>query len=443
MRAKLYLKLTFCFAFTASIAGAQDRGTIRQLGPVTAKSAEPVGNGLVRPMGSGVLVNDVSKRRVTLFDSTLAKFVVVADTTAATGNAYPSRFPAALIGFRGDSALLLDAQSLTMLVVDPAGKIARVMSLPSTQDAMAMGMAGSGFDGRGHIIYRAAPFPRMPAFGPNGPMGAPEFPDSVPVLRIDLATRVRDTLSWVKVQKIKMEVTRSEDGRMSMSSQINPLPVVDEMVLLPDGSLALIRGKDYHIDYVNSDGTKMSAAKIPFDWQRLTDEDKVALMDSVKAARARLGNAAPTVALGGAGGPQIAFGGAGGGGASAQINIQIGGGPGGPAGGTRRPGDLAPTGAAANAQMNMVPASELPDYKPPFFAGAARADADGNIWVRTIPTKATAGGPVYDVINRKGELAERVQIPLNRAIVGFGPNGAVYMTVREGENTFLERARSK
>ncbi len=442
MRSKFYSKLAFGLAFTASVAGAQDRGVIRQLGPVVSKSAEPVGNIIVRSSGTGVLVNDVTKRRVILFDSTLAKFVVVADTTAATSNAYPSRFPAALIGFRGDSALLLDAQSLTMLVVDPAGKIARVMSLPSTQDAMAMGIPGSGFDGRGHIIYRAAPFPRMPAFGPNGPMGAPEFPDSVPVLRIDLATRVRDTLSWVKVQKIKVEMNRSEDGRMSITSQINPLPIVDEMVLLPDGSVALIRGKDYHIDFVNPDGTKMSAAKIPFDWQRLTDEDKVALMDSVKAARARLGNVAPTVAVGGAGGPQIAFGGAGGGGAAPQINIQIGGGPGGPGSGARR-GDLAPTGAAANAQMNMVPASELPDYKPPFFAGAARADADGNIWVRTIPTKAIAGGPVYDVINRKGELVERVQVPLNSAIIGFGPNGTVYMTVREGENTFLERARSK
>jgi hypothetical protein len=304
---------------------------------------------------------------------------------------------------------------------------------------MAMGLPGAGFDGRGHIIYRGAPMPRMTGFTPGAGFSPPEFPDSVPILRIDLATRVRDTLTWMKIQKLKMEVTRTENGGMSVTSMINPLPVVDEMVLLPDGSVALIRGKDYHIDFVNADGTKVSAAKIPFDWQRLTDEDKVALIDSVKAVRERMGNTAPTVNVGGAGGPQIAFGGAGGGGAAPQINIQIGGGPGGPARADATAGAAA-AGVQRQQPVSFVPASELPDYKPPFFAGAARADTDGNIWIRTIPTKAIAGGPVYDVLNRKGELVERVQIPVNSAIVGFGPNGAVYMTVREGDNTFLQKA---
>ncbi|MBA3657137.1 MAG: hypothetical protein H0W69_07285, partial [Gemmatimonadaceae bacterium] len=400
---------------------------------VVAKSTEPVGVASVRPSASGILVNDLAKRRVIFFDTTLAKFTMVADTTPETGNAYPNRFPGSLIGFKGDSSLFFDAQSLSMLVIDPAGKIGRVMSIPSSQDAMSMGLPGAAYDGRGHIIYRAAPFPRGMSFGPNGPTGAPEFPDSVPLLRIDMATRIRDTLAWVRVQKIKMEITRSEDGRMSMSSQINPLPTVDEFAILPDGSVALIRGKDYHVDFVNADGTKMSAAKIPFDWQRLTEDDKIALIDSVKAARARMAATTPTTTIGGAGGPQIAFGGAGGGGGAPQISIQMagpGGGGGAPGGAPRTP-----------PQMNLVPASELPDYKPPFFAGASRADAEGNIWIRTIPTKAIAGGPVYDVINRKGELVERVQIPVNSAIVGFGPNGSVYMTVREGDNTFLQRAR--
>jgi hypothetical protein len=87
-----------------------------------------------------------------------------------------------------------------------------------------------------------------------------------------------------------------------------------------------------------------------------------------------------------------------------------------------------------------VPASELPDYKPPFFAGSTRADAEGNLWIRTIPTSPVAGGPVYDVINRKGELVERVQVPENRSIIGFGPDGAVYLLHRTNDKTTLERA---
>lgn len=442
MRSNPYLKIVLGLATLTSVAGAQDRGVIRQIGPVVAKSTEPIGNVSVRASGSGVLVNDISKRRVILFDADLAKYVVVADTTAETANAYPARFQASLIGYRGDSSLLLDPQSLSMLVVDPSGKIGRVMSLPSSQDAMAMGLPGAGYDGHGRIVYRGAPMPAMRGgFRPGMPMTPPEFPDSVPVLRIDLATRVRDTLTWIKVQKLKMDVTHTADGGMSITSQINPLPIVDDMVLLPDGGVALVRGKDYHIDFVNADGTKSTAAKIPFDWQRLTDEDKIALIDSVKAARERLGNAAPTLAVGGGAGPQIAIGGGGGGGGGGapQINIQMG--PGGPGGGPARAGASGAPGR--QQQMSFVPPSELPDYKPPFFAGAARADTEGNIWIRTIPTKSIPGGPVYDVISRKGELVERVQIPVNSLIVGFGPGGTVYMTVREGDNTFLQKARVK
>ena len=90
---------------------------------------------------------------------------------------------------------------------------------------------------------------------------------------------------------------------------------------------------------------------------------------------------------------------------------------------------------------NFVPPNELPDYKPPFFSGSARPDADGNIWVLTIPTRGIPGGPVYDVINSKGELVERVQVPANRTIVGFGADGIVYLAARVDGKTTLERAK--
>ena len=72
-----------------------------------------------------------------------------------------------------------------------------------------------------------------------------------------------------------------------------------------------------------------------------------------------------------------------------------------------------------------------------------KADDDGNIWVRTIPTKPTPGGAVYDVVNAKGEVVDRVQIPENRTIVGFGPGGVVILAARDGMMTKLERARVK
>ena len=73
------------------------------------------------------------------------------------------------------------------------------------------------------------------------------------------------------------------------------------------------------------------------------------------------------------------------------------------------PGPAAAMGGGGPMGMNSqnvtwVPASELPDYKPPFFNGNVRPDGDGNIWVLTIPTRGIPGGPVYDVINGKGDI---------------------------------------
>jgi len=419
-------------AAVSTIVSAQQRPPIRQLGAVTAKSAENLTNvPSVRALSNGsILVNDMASRRVLMFDPQLSKFSVLADSTSATGNAYGGRM-GALIAYRGDSTIFADPVSVSMLIIDPAGKIARVVAIPRAEDAMAIGspIGSAAFDGKG-LVYRMG-F-RMGAQGgrqvitrggAGGMPPIPDMPDSTFILRVDLATRKLDTAGVVRIPKIKFDVKTDDRGGMNISSLINPLPVVDEWAVTPDGAIAFIRGRDYHVDWVNPDGTRTTSPKIPFDWQRLTDEDKIAFIDSVKAVRERQGMTAPNL-----------LGALGGGGGTPNIQINIGGGPGGPGGANRA------AGAAPQAQLNFIPANELPDYKPPFFAGSVRADNDGNVWVRTIPTSAIAGGPVYDVINRKGELVDRVQIPAGRTIIGFGPGGAVYLLNRDGATATLERA---
>ncbi len=118
------------------------------------------------------------------------------------------------------------------------------------------------------------------------------------------------------------------------------------------------------------------------------------------------------------------------------MRFETRGGPGGAPGAGGAPQIMAP-------QINYVSPSELPDYQPAFFATSAKPDEDGNIWIRTIPTKPQAGGPVYDVINTEGAVVDRVQIPENRTIVGFGAGGVVYLALRDGAITKLERSRIK
>jgi hypothetical protein len=421
----------------ASAAAAQQRPPVRQLGPVVAKASESfaIVAGVRALPGGRVLVNDITRRRVVLLDSALATVTVVADSTSSTANAYGPR-PGGLIAYRGDSTLFVDPASMSMLVIDPAGKIARVMSVPRSQDAASLaGVAfgGAGLDAAGRLVYRS---PNRMMMSMNAAGGGrptiPEQPDTAPIVRVDLASRKLDTLGFIKTPRVRMQMSRDENGRMTMMSEVNPLPVVDEWAVLVDGSVAIVRGRDYHVDWINPDGTRSSSPKIPFDWQRLTDEDKVAFIDSVKAARARMqanGQAGGQVIVGPGGPPPGAAPG------GTQIMITRMDGPGGA-------GNPPPSGGqVAPPQVNFVSPSELPDYKPPFFAGAVRADTEGNLWIRTIPTQKIEGGPVYDVVNRRGELVDRVQVPAGRLILGFGPGGAVYLGAREANGFTFERAR--
>lgn len=456
------MKRTF-FSFLALIgiavpAAAQHAPPIRPLGAVAAKSNESFGPLVtVRAIPGGVLVNDVRNRRVVLLDSSLSNMVVVADTTPATANAY-SGPAASLVAYRGDSTLFIDAQSMSMLVIDPKGSVGRVMSVPRSRDAMMFGsvMGGTSWDGHGRLVYRGSPFSMMqmrrPAQGGAGGGNVftpPEIPDSTPVLRVDLATRLVDTLGYVKIPQVKMDVQRDTMGRVSVTAVANPLPTVDDFAVLTDGAVALVRGRDYHIDWIRPDGSRESTPKIPFEWRRLSDEDKLAFLDSVKVARQRMDSIraarAPQAASGDVaatgerrgergdrGGARRGMEGAMAGGPPGEVRVMVGG-----------PGGGGPGMAGGGSAISLVPASDLPDYQPVFFSGATRADDDGNLWVRTIPTKSLPGGPVYDVIDAKGQLVDRVQVPKDRTIIGFGPNGVVYLAAQNGETMTIERATSR
>jgi len=327
---------------------------------------------------------------------------------------------------------------MSMLVIDPAGKVGRVMSVPRSQDAMVLGNPALGtpaFDGSGRLVYRGMPRPIMSPPGRDGSFTPPQPPDSVAVVGVNLTSRQVDTVGWTLVPKIKMDIQRDDNGRVTINAIANPLPIVDDWAVLSDGSVAIVRGLDYHVDWVNADGSITATPKLPFDWQRLSDEDKVAIIDSTRTAmekaRAAMANMSPermmaeAMAGGGrAAGPGMvvmSFND----GASRTQTASSAGGPGGGPG------------------MQFVPTSEMPDYRPPFTPGAARGDADGNLWIRTTAVRqgAVAAGPIYDVVNRKGELTDRIQVPAGRTIIGFGKGGIVYMLARDDKGSWVERTK--
>jgi len=426
----------------ASAAGAQQvLPPVRPLGPVLSTSAEPLASVTqVRALPGGrVIVHDLTGRRVLLFDSTFKNFTVVADSTSATGNAYGSTL-GGLVTFRGDSTLFVDPQSISMLVIDGNGKIVRTMAAPLPNEVMALigGPNGTpGFDMQGRLVYRAQRRFAMNSFrgAAPGQFQLPASPESSFVVRVDLKTRKVDTAATFRIPKIQANMTRDENtGNVQVTTTVNPMPWTDDWAMLSDGTVAIIRGQDYRVDLVSPDGQKTAGSKMAFDWQRLTDEDKTAMIDSTRIAiekqRATMmaqmagtsGADSKTTSDTGKTGtrqrPQ----------ADGTMTISMGGRGG--AGG-------APSGVSL--PLNFVSLNEMPDYRPAFRQGASRGDADGNLWIRT--SKMVNGGTVYDVVNNKGELKDRVLIPPGRVIAGWGPGGVVYMGVVDGTITRLERAR--
>ena len=482
---------------------------VRRISTASAVSAEPIGSVTgVRELPNGrILLNDGARRRLVLMDTTLATVGVVLDSLTEVENSYGTR-PGALIPYRSDSTLFIDAASFAMLVIDPAGKVARVRSVPRVEDAsrLASDAGRVGIDPRGRIVYRIPARPGRPLVPP--PKDVPYFPpepDSAFIVAIDLETRKLDTLGTIRIPKSASTIRRTADGRFNFYEVVNPMPSTDEWAVLSDGTVAFVRGVDYRIDYRATDGTVTSSPKLPFDWQRVTEEDKNRLIDSVKAEQRRsvMGsyvtsmirwanqygkpyptgftvpegyrlqnglsrdwklppglrfppdyiyacrpNETPTITPPPAATPPAER--------PAGANPPVApprdgprgrGGPNGPQGvPSCIPGPVVVSGGNAPPpptirEAGVMPASDLPDYRPPFSSGAVRADADGNLWIRTNPTKPIQDGPVYDIVSRAGELVDRLQLPQGYALAGFGKGKVVYLSMRDPSGIHVARVR--
>ena len=349
--------------------------------------------------GGGVLVNDITTRQVLVLDPSLRTFSVLADSVEGEGNFYGNG-PIGVVPLTADSTLLVQAASLTMFVLDPAGKIARVASVPWTRGGGGLLNSGhAGFDAVGRLLFRAPPTfiaGAAPVGGggsrtdastrSGGGRGRGRPPpivvasDSDAVARFDMKTRKLDTVVYYRIKNDHVSATPNDKGEYKISSRLSPYYTIDDFVVLPDGVLAIVRGRDYHVDFVAANGAVTSGPRIPYDWKRMATDDKLALIDSSRKAWRDFFAGMPDAP---------------------------------------NPGWVSP--------------AEMADYYPAFGQDAARADMEGNVWVRTNATRpGSAGGAIYDVVNRRGELADRIEVPAGRRIVGFGKGGIVYMFAADG-----------
>jgi hypothetical protein len=140
---------------------------------------------------------------------------------------------------------------------------------------------------------------------------------------------------------------------------------------------------------------------MPFDWKRLTDVDKQRVIDSLRPMLDQRNSVAPRT-----------------------MNT-----PNGP--------------RTARQQFEFYPLDQFPDYEQPVQTGAVQADRDARLWILPRTSLSAKDGLLYDVINRKGEIVERVQFPKNYALAGFGEKGVVYVVHLDGRKGTLERTTVK
>ncbi|MEP6834637.1 MAG: hypothetical protein ABJB74_14675 [Gemmatimonas sp.] len=402
-----WLAIVFSLA-PACATHAQTAIPIRQVTHIiSSDSTVLMGLSTARSLPDGsVLINDPVKRQLVLFDSTLRKFAIIADTSTSSPNSYGLRPSAGgLIPYVADSSLFIDSESQAFLVIDPHGAFVRVMAPVRASDLnfMANGQLGfAGFDTRGRLLYRTQR--RNPANStlPALVVGRPRVvvqPDSAPIMRMDFDKATVDTLGTIKVPVTQTAQLLMSNGGLQNYAVVNPLPSGDEWTLLPDGTVAIVRAQDYHIDWLSADGKLSSSPKMPFDWKRISTEDKQKIIDSVKLANAeRVARAA----------------------AAAQAS-----------------------GAAVRTPVPFVTVEpgDLPDFYPPVRQGQVRSDHQGNVWILPSTSAASVnGGLLYDVVNRDGAIVERVQLPAGRTLVGFAESGAIFMHyVKSARSAVIER----
>lgn len=355
------------------------------------------------PNGS-VLVNDASRRQLVVFDSTLSGLTISADTGSRSEFGYGLKpKPGALIPYVADSSMFANNESAVLMVINPLGVIVNIVApvRSSDLDNIVSGAFGNAaYDSRGRLVYGSNRKFDISAFFPA--LGeAPRtvmYPDSAPILRADFEERTVDTVAMIRIPVQKTVLVRESTGGISPFVAANPISASDDWTLLEDGTIAIVRVADYHIDWIQGDGQRSSTPPMPFDWRPISRSEKKVIVDSVKrdldAATAR----------------------------DLEVNPPL-------------PGQPIPV------RLNVtVDADDIPDNYPPVRAGQMRTDMNDRVWILPSTSALAEGGLLYDVVNRQGIIIERVQLPLERRLAGFGPGNVVYLTHPIARGAILERA---
>jgi hypothetical protein len=277
-------------------------------------------------------------------------------------------YPGRIVALPGDTSLLQDPPNARFLLINPDGTPGETFRLGEPV-AMRLGVRGSiprATDARGNIYFEGLPY------GRGGGMPVPL--DSAPVMRYDRKTTRLDTLAYVQLAKDNVRVRPGPTRGVSLQVGALAFPACDDWAPLPDGGLAIVRTRDYHIDWYSATGARTAGPRLTTTPVPVTEAEKEAWREE------RRGRAV-----------------------------------------SRSDGSI--------AQNLREP--DWPATMPPFVYFSTFAQPTGQLWV--LRSHRSSDVPVYDVFTSPGVLTARVAMPPKTRLIGFG-NGTVYVARRDDDD---------
>ena len=389
-------------AAALALAGAAHAQNVpsRQLAKPDAEFSEPfTAIGGVRELRDGrVIVNDATEKTLQLLDFTSNKAMSIGREGEGP---HEYGIPARLIALPGDTTLLVDILNLRYLVILPDGKAGDTFVLDDKADRRMVGLA-TAVDNRGRFYFVSD------RYGDRDATGFASAKDRVVFWRSRGAPRA-DTIAVLAVPAGRQTAARTMPGGKLYNYTNRPLHPEDVVAFAGDGRIAVVRASDYHVEWISPDGSVVKGPPVRYQPIRITEAEKQAFIE---------GQTRP--------GRIITYGPKNSTGTSAPA-----GGAGAPSGGAV---PVAPKGLFDEKDM------VWPAAKPPFLVNAATVAPGGRLWV--LRTRAHNDAvPSYDVFDARGQLVERVVLPKDGRLVGFGA-GTIYLARRDQDDLqYLQRFR--
>ncbi len=293
--------------------------------------------------------------------------------------------PQSLVALPADTTILHDPMNGRLLLILPDGTPGPLLRVPEFDPATRGGPRAS--DARGRFYYEVS---RL------GEPGSLYHGSGVDVVRFDRATARADTLATLALPEQLSTGVRVFPGGMVRRFTNKPFAFQDIAAYAADGRVAIVRAQDYRVEWLAPDGKHVAGPATPYDRVRITSAEREAFL----ASQTRPGN----------------------------IIIR------GPSGGGTAPGAGAPRAAPIPRGADPFEDQPVlwPDHKPPFLAGAAAVAPDGRLWVlKTRPHDDPV--PVYDLFDGTGRVVERIALPPQTRLAGFG-RGVVYLARTDADD---------